>query len=91
MIGTALFSAITDSSQAFDVLGLVGAALIVGAYALLQAEKIDSKSVTYSLVNGIGALAILVSLTVDFNMGAFVVEAFWLLVSVYGLFRARRR
>ena len=35
----------------------------------------------------IGAALVLVSLIEDFNLGAMLIESFWLLVSVYGLMR----
>lgn len=71
-----------------DVFGLVGAALIVVAYLMLQVGRMDARSVSYSALNGAGAAAILVSLYYDFNLGAFVIEAFWLAISLYGLLRA---
>jgi hypothetical protein len=39
---------------------------------------------------GIGAGSITVSLLFDFNLSAFVVEAAWVAVSIYGLVRAMR-
>ncbi len=76
-----------------DVLGALGAILIVGAYLLLQLERLQATQLRYSLMNAVGALLILVSLTVDFNLSACLVEAFWLAVSVIGIvkgLRARR-
>jgi len=74
-----------------DVVGTVGVALIVGSYFLLQVERVQSGSLGYSLANAAGAALILVSLAYDFNFSAFVVELFWLLTSILGVFMTLRR
>jgi hypothetical protein len=71
----------------YDVLGLVGVALIAGAYLAIQAGWILSTRLLYSVWNGAGALFVLVSLVFDFNLPAFVVEVFWLAISVLGAWR----
>ncbi len=74
----------------YDLIGLAGVGLIVIAYVLLQTERVKYSDVPYLLANGIGAGLVLLSLIDNFNLAAAVVEAFWLVVSVYGLWRARR-
>lgn len=71
----------------FDFIGNIGVALIIGAYLLIQTGKINSQSLGYSVANAAGAVLILVSLIVNFNVSAFVIEFFWLLISVYGIYR----
>ena len=77
----------------YDFLGNIGVGLMVLGYLLLQAEKIRSSDVSYSLMNGIGALFVVVSLFYRFNLSAFLVESFWFVISVYGLikFSGKRR
>ena len=77
----------------YDLFGNIGVALMVLGYLLLQAEKLRSSDLSYSLMNGVGALLVLISLLYRFNLSAFLVEAFWLLISIYGLikFAARKR
>ncbi len=75
----------------YDGIGLLGVALILIAYGLLQIEKIDPKSVSYSALNGAGALLILVSLYFSFNLASFIIEIAWLVISGYGLVKALRR
>jgi len=70
-----------------DAVGNLGAILIVGSYLLVQIRKMSATSLAYTLVNGLGALLIMISLCFDFNMSAFVVESFWLLISLVGLGR----
>lgn len=59
--------------------------LMVVAYLLLQLEKLSSAAVSYLALNAIGAVLVIISLTVRFNLSAFLMEAFWLLISLYGL------
>ena len=71
----------------FDLAGLVGVVLIVIAYLLLQLGKLPSAAPSYSLLNAIGAFMVMVSLYFDFNLSAFLMEAFWFLISLFGLVR----
>ena len=70
-----------------DLLGIIGVVSIVATYMLLQLEKLSATSFLYSAANGLGASLILVSLIYDFNLSAFIIEAFWLLISIYGIVR----
>ncbi len=69
----------------FDLAGFVGVVLIVIAYLLLQLNKLPSSAPSYSLLNAVGALLVMISLLFDFNLSAFLMEVFWLLISLYGL------
>ena len=71
----------------YDFVGNIGVALIVLTYLLLQMEKMQSSSWLYSFVNAIAATLIIISLMQKFNLSAFVVEAFWLIISLGGLIR----
>jgi hypothetical protein len=79
---------ITMSFHLFDLAGFIGVLLIVVAYLLLQLDKLPSSSPRYSLLNAGGALLIMVSLIFAFNLSAFIVEAFWFLISLLGLWRS---
>ena len=72
----------------FDVAGFSGVVLIVIAYLLLQLDKLSSSSPKYSLLNAAGAVLIIVSLIVAFNLSAFIMEAFWFLISLLGLWKS---
>ena len=80
--------AIIMSLHLFDLAGFIGVVLIIVAYLLLQLEKLPSSSPRYSLMNAAGALLIIVSLIFAFNLSAFIVEAFWFLISLVGLWRS---
>ena len=72
----------------FDLVGNIGVLLMVIAYLLLQLEKLSSSAVSYLLLNTVGAVLVIISLTFRFNLSAFLMEAFWLLISLYGLTRS---
>jgi hypothetical protein len=70
-----------------DFLGLIGVGIIVVTYLWLQLGKLKSDALTYSLMNAIGASLIVVSLRVDFNLSALLMEVFWVLISLIGVYR----
>ncbi len=74
----------------FDFLGTVGVALMIVAYLLLQLDRLDSKSLTYSVLNAVGACLVVISLIFKFNPAAFIIEVFWILISILGIVRALR-
>ena len=69
----------------YDILGTVGVAVIIFTYILLQLGRIRSEQLGYSLLNAGGASLILVSLYFSFNFPSFIVEFFWLLISLFGV------
>ncbi len=78
----------------FDAAGLVGVALILAAYAAAQLRWLDPVRPAALLLNLAGAALVLVSLTRRFNLAAFVMEASWAAVALFGLVRnvlTRRR
>jgi hypothetical protein len=69
----------------YNILGTAGVATIIITYVLLQIERLRSDSLYYSLLNAVGAVLILISLYFEFNFPSFVVEFFWLLISLFGI------
>ena len=69
----------------YDVLGNIGVFLIILTYFLLQIRKLSSESLPYSALNALGASLIVVSLLFDFNLSAFIVESFWVIISLIGI------
>jgi hypothetical protein len=62
--------------------------LIVAGYFLLQVGRVDALSPLYSWLNLAGAVMILISLLYTFNFSSFVIEVFWILISIIGLVRS---
>ena len=69
----------------YDILGTLGVAVIILTYVLLQLGRVKSDQIAYSLLNAAGASLILVSLYYSFNFPSFIVEFFWLLISLFGI------
>ena len=69
----------------YDILGTLGVGIILVAYVLLQIGKLRSEHPAFSLMNALGAAMILVSLYYDFNFASFLMEFFWLVVSLFGV------
>jgi hypothetical protein len=73
-----------------DLVGAIGVVLLMIAYLLLQIGKLESKSLLYSVLNALGASLIVISLVFDFNLAAFVIEVFWIAISLVGIYRTLR-
>lgn len=70
-----------------DFLGIIGVGIIVVTYLFLQLGKLRSEALAYSLMNAIGASLIVASLLVNFNLSALLMEVFWVLISLLGVYR----
>lgn len=71
----------------FDVIGMTGTALVVGAFFMLQLGKAQPTGIVYNLMNLSGAILLLISLCYNFNLASFVIELFWIAASLIGLYK----
>ena len=74
-----------------NIVGSLGVIMIVTSYLFIQIDKMEVKGMQYSLINAVGALLVLFSLYYEFNLSAFIIELFWLIISLYGLFNFYRK
>ena len=74
-----------------DIIGIFGVTLILMSYALFQFEKIDPQGFLYSFLNLIGAFLILYSLFYSWNLASVIIEIFWILISIYGIWKYFKR
>ena len=70
-----------------DFVGNIGVVILMVAYLLLQLNRLRSDELAYSLLNAIGAALIVLSLLVNFNLSALLMEVFWVLISFVGIYR----
>jgi hypothetical protein len=70
-----------------DLVGNTGVVMLIITYLMLQLNKIRSDGLAYSLLNAVGASLIILSLLVNFNLSAFIMEVFWVLISFVGIYR----
>ncbi len=74
-----------------DAVGNLGVLLVLASYLGLQLGRIELQGLAYSACNAAGAVLLLVSLTVNFNLSSVIIEIFWLAISAIGLWRGWRR
>jgi len=72
-----------------DIIGVTGSVLFIGAFAYAnRVEKIDK--LLFNAVNLAGAILLLISLWVHFNLAAFILESAWAVIALFSLARAVR-
>ena len=69
----------------YQWIGFIGMAFVVIAYLFLQINKYTIRSLQYQLLNLVGAILLLISLFVHFNLGSFIIEVFWIIITIYGI------
>ena len=70
-----------------DLGGLIGVLLMLSAYALGQLGRLKIDAAPALLMNLVGTLLVLASLTEKFNLSAVLMEAAWALVALFGLIK----
>ena len=75
------------SDLSANIIGILGSALIVGAYAY----NVYAPSVNGFLYNGtnlLGAALLTISLLVHFNLASLLLEIVWIAIALGGLWKA---
>jgi hypothetical protein len=68
-----------------QILSLVGAALLLGAYALQAATTAGAYKKTYLTMNLFGSIALTITAVVNNQIGFIVLEGVWALISIWSL------
>ncbi len=76
---------------AIEIIGWAGAALILGAYALLSANRLRAESLTYHLMNILGAAGFVINSGYNGALPSAVMNVVWIGIGVYALAQMRRR
>jgi hypothetical protein len=76
-----------------DVLGWIGAALLLGAYALVSTKKLEGDSVTFQLLNLLGSAFLIVNSAYYGAYPSVGVNVVWIGIAVFAIARvvSRRR
>jgi hypothetical protein len=74
------------SLDIYDEIGLLGVALGIFAYALIQHRRDYAKKLSYSLLNLASSIFVIVSLLDKWNVASFVSNFSWALISVCGIY-----
>ena len=73
-----------------DWAGYLGVLLVLAAFLLLQAHKLRGTGLIYQLMNVLGAIGVIVSLSFGqgpINWPAFLMQLAWVVIGVYGIVR----
>ena len=73
-----------------DIVGWLGAGLILGAYALLTAGKVDAKSELYQGMNVVGALGFIANGWWHGAMPSAVLNVIWAAIGMVALWKIRQ-
>lgn len=69
---------------------IIGAALILAAYAGAQAGRLDQRSISYLVLNLIGSATLAVLAAIEGQLGFLLLEGVWAIVSAWSLGRELR-
>ena len=65
---------------------VIGALLILTAFAAAQFGRLDQRSVSYLVLNLIGSVILAVLAAVEEQLGFLLLESIWAIVSAWSLF-----
>tara|TARA_Y100000310_G_C20626422_1_gene786174 strand:+ start:1215 stop:1484 length:270 start_codon:yes stop_codon:yes gene_type:complete len=75
------------ASLSVEIMGWVGALLLLTAYFMITHHELDSKSKKYQFMNLFGALFIGVNTFSNHAYPSFTANMVWLVVAFYGLYK----
>jgi len=75
---------------AIEVIGWIGAALILSAYALLSSGRLRAESLAYHLMNMLGAAGFVVNSGWNGALPSAALNVIWIGIGVYALRQHRR-
>jgi hypothetical protein len=78
-------------SYLLEGIGVIGVGTIIAAYFLLLRGRLKADSVRYYVLNCLGSIGIIISLTQNWNLSAFLIEFFWCAISIMGIIKFLRR
>lgn len=73
-----------------DLVGYIGAAVLVLAYFLNQTGRLRSEDWRYPGLNLLGSGWVTVSLLFHMNAPSLAIELFWSAISLYGIWKSLR-
>ena len=73
-----------------ELVGWGGAALILGAYGLISAGRVQARSALYQWMNILGAIGFIINSGWNGAFPSVGLNVVWFFIGVYGLTRSRR-
>lgn len=74
-----------------DIVGWAGAVLVLGAYGLVSAKRLEGDSVVYQLMNVLGAAGMLINTYVRGALPSAAVNLIWIGIGFYILAKVLRK
>ncbi len=68
-----------------QVISVLGALAILGAYAASQFGLVDTSKLSYQVANFLGSAALTVVAVMDWQLGFILLEGAWALMSLWGI------
>ena len=78
------------TSLTADIIGICGSVLFIGGFVYANMAQTLNK-LLFNALNLVGAVLLLISLSVNFNLAAVVLEVAWGGIAFVGLIRALRK
>lgn len=75
----------------FQIIGFLGMICVVGAYLLLQLQIVSNENLSFQIINLIGAILLIISLCIHFNLGSFLIEIFWIIITLFGIYKIYKK
>ena len=72
-----------------DIVGWIGATLILIAYAMITTSRINGQSLAYQWMNAIGSIFMMVNALYYGALPSFGLNLIWLGIAIYGLSQIR--
>ena len=74
-----------------EIVGWIGAALVLLAYGLLSAHKLNGRSATYQLMNIGGSVGLVINTGYNGAIPSTVVNIIWMAIGAHALWRNARK
>ena len=68
-----------------DAIGVAGFGFYVMNYTLLTFNKLQSKHLTFFVINWLAASMVLIGLMSSFNLASALIQIFWIIISTVGI------
>ena len=75
----------------FQVVSIVGAILILAAFAAQQMKRLEAETKTYQILNLIGGFCLCVTAVAWRQYGFILLEGSWTVISAWGVWRVSGR
>lgn len=71
-----------------DLVGTSGTLMVAIAYSLTQLRRLRATDWAFPATNLVGSILISFSLYHHFNLASVLMELFWMVISIFGLYRS---